>query len=114
MSLRENNMPRPDPPWVKLLPAKIRVRMEGRHNLFAVLNNSGWLVADKVFRALAAIVVSAWVARYLGPEEYGKLAYILAIVALFQIARALGLHGIVVRDIAKNKEEASLLLGTTF
>jgi len=114
MSLRENNMPRPDPLWVKLLPAKIRVRMEGRHNLFAVLHNSGWLVADKVFRALAAIVVSAWVARYLGPEEYGKLAYILAIVAVFQIACALGLDGIVVRDIAKNKEEASLLLGTTF
>src|SRR6218665_1395117 len=57
MSLRENNMPRPDPFWVKLLPAKIRVRMEGRDNLFAVLHNSGWLVADKVFRALAAIVV---------------------------------------------------------
>src|SRR6218665_2245783 len=112
MSLRENNMPRPDPFWVKLLPAKIRVRMEGRDNLFAVLHNSGWLVADKVFRALAAIVVSAWVARYLGPADFGKLSFILAIVAFFQVVSVLGLDGIVVRDIVKNKEEAGLILGT--
>ena len=88
--------------------------MEGRHNLFAVLHNSGWLMADKVFKASVTIVVGAWIARYLGPAEYGKLAYVLAIVAFFQVVSTLGLDGIVVRDIAKNKDEAGVILGTTF
>lgn len=102
-----------DPFWVKLLPTKIRVRLEGRHNLFAVLHNSGWLMADKVFKAIATIVVGAWVARYLGPTDFGKLSFVLAIVAFFQVISTLGLDGIVVRDIVKNKEEAGLILGTS-
>ena len=107
-------MPLQNPFYLKYFPTKIQQRLEGRHNLFAVLHNSGWLMADKVFKAVVTIIVGAWVARYLGPTEYGKLAYVLAIVAFFQVVSILGLDGIVVRDIAKNKEEAGVILGTTF
>lgn len=107
-------MPLQNPFYLKYLPPKIQQRLEGRHNLFTVLHNSGWLIADKIFKAVVTIVVGAWVARYLGPAEYGKLAYVLAIVAFFQVVSTLGLDGIVVRDIAKNKEDAGVILGTTF
>jgi len=108
------SMPLQNPFYLKYFPNKIQQRLEGRHNLFAVLHNSGWLIADKVFKAVVTIVVGAWVARYLGPAEYGKLAYILAIVAFFQVISNLGLDGIVVREIAKKKDEAGVILGTTF
>ncbi|MCW5910442.1 MAG: flippase [Cyclobacteriaceae bacterium] len=113
-SLKKLLMSLQNPFYLNFFPKKIRQQLEGRHNLFAVLHNSGWLMADKVFKAMVTLIVGAWVARYLGPTEYGKLAYILAIVAFFQVVSTLGLDGIVVRDIAKNKDEAGVILGTTF
>jgi PST family polysaccharide transporter len=51
---------------------------------------------------LLAIVVGAWVARYLGPGQFGELAYVLAFVAFFQALSLLGLDGLTVRDIARD------------
>lgn len=90
-----------NPFWIKLLPKFLQTRLKGRYNLFAVLHNSGWLVFDKMIRGLLGLLVGAWVARYLGPSQYGQLAYVLAYIAFFQAVATLGLDGIVVRDIAK-------------
>lgn len=60
------------------------------------------------------LVVGAWVARYLGPSQFGELAYVLAYIALFSAIANLGMDGIVVRDIAKDKSVASRILGTAF
>ena len=63
---------------------------------------------------LLGLVVSVWVARYLGPGQFGELAYVLAYIALFQAIATLGLDGIVVRDIARDKSAAGNILGTAF
>lgn len=36
--------------WFKYLPVCVRVRLDRRHGLQAVLGNSTWLLADKVLR----------------------------------------------------------------
>lgn len=69
---------------------------------------------DKMLRLGLGLLVGAWVARYLGPAQYGELAYVLAYIAVFQAVACLGLDGIVVRDIAGNKSDANTILGTTF
>lgn len=74
--------------------------------------NFGWLLADKVTRLMVAVFVSAWVARYLGPERYGILAYALAFVAMFQAIALLGLDNLVVRDASAHPAEAHRYLGT--
>ena len=96
-----------------------RTRLEGvqnrlvRHHMVrAVLANTGWLLLDKLFRIAIAIVVGAWVARHLGPAAYGELAYVLALLGLFQAACALGLDGTAVRDIAQEPERTSVILGS--
>lgn len=93
----------------------LRIRLPfGRGPAFrAFAANMGWLVADKVTRLFVAVFVSAWVARYLGPERYGVLAYGLTFVAMFQAASLLGLDNLVVRDIAAMPERAHLFLGTS-
>jgi PST family polysaccharide transporter len=103
-----------DPWYLKYLPIEVRRRMEGRQNFFAVAHNVWWLVTDKFVKAVAALFVGAWVARYLGPTQYGQLAYVFAIVSFFQVVSILGLDGIVVRDIARRRHEAAAILGTTF
>ncbi|MBS0860884.1 flippase [Providencia rettgeri] len=60
------------------------------------------------------LLVSAWVARYLGPSQFGELAYVLAYLAFFQAISTLGMDGIIVRDIAKDKSSANKTLGTAF
>lgn len=80
----------------------------------ALLANTGWLLLDRVFRLLTAILVGAWVARHLGPVAYGELAYVLALLMLFQAACALGLDGPVVREIAQDPRHAAAELGSAF
>lgn len=77
-----------------------------------ILGNSGWLAADSVLRMLLGVLVGAWVARYLGPTQFGQLAFAIAFVALFQAAGKLGLNQIVVRDIARDEDAAGSILGT--
>lgn len=82
--------------------------------LQAVLANSGWLMAERVLRMVLGVLVGAWVARYLGPAQYGELAYVLAFVAFFHAFSVLGLEGITVRDVAKDPVRAGSVLGTVF
>ncbi|MFM5343121.1 flippase [Aeromonas veronii] len=102
------------PKWLKLLPIGLSQRVSGNHNLLIAINNSGWLIFDKLIRLLLGLFVSVWVARYLGPAQYGELAYVLAYLAFFQVVTTLGMDGIIVRDIAKEKARAGEILGTAF
>jgi PST family polysaccharide transporter len=100
------------PIWLSLLPRFIGRHLEGRHGIVSIINNSGWLLLDKALRLLLGLLVGAWVARYLGPAQYGELAYALAYIAFFQAVATLGLDGIVVRDISNTPDSAGAVLGT--
>jgi O-antigen/teichoic acid export membrane protein len=67
----------------------------------AAFKNSAWLVLDKVARAIIGITVGAAVARHLGPEEYGQLAFAITTVSFFAVTSCLGLDGIVVRECSR-------------
>jgi PST family polysaccharide transporter len=57
--------------------------------------------------------VGVWIVRYLGPEQFGLLSFVTAFAGLFGAFAALGLQGIVVRDIVRNPDCAPETLGTT-
>jgi O-antigen/teichoic acid export membrane protein len=79
-----------------------------------LLANLNWLFADKIIRMVGGLVIGVWVARYLGPEQYGLLNYALAFVALFGAVARLGMDQVVVRDLTKTPEKESAILGTVF
>jgi PST family polysaccharide transporter len=83
-----------------------------RPKLRAALANSGWLMTDRLARILLAVLVGIWVARHLGPARYGELAYVVAVVALWQTLASLGMPSIVVRDLAKEPQYTSTILGS--
>ncbi|BDT74658.1 flippase [Polynucleobacter sp. KF022] len=103
-----------DPWWLKIMPLSLRKLLVGRNNLHAVIHNIGWLFFDKVLRASLGIIVGAWIARYLGPSQFGNLSYCIAFIAIFQAIVNLGLDGIVVRDLASHKDSQNEILGTVF
>jgi O-antigen/teichoic acid export membrane protein len=68
----------------------------------------------RFFQMGVALFVSVWVARYLGPENYGLISYSQSFVALFAGISTLGLDSIVIRELTKNNEKRDELLGTAF
>ena len=79
-----------------------------------IIANTGWLFGLRILRILFALFVMAWVARYLGTENFGILQYGIAFAGLFAPLAILGLQGIVVRDIVRDPEARDEILGTTF
>ena len=102
------------PIWLKHLPGRLRARIEHRPNLQKALTNTGWLLGDKILRLGVGLLVGVWIARYLGPEQFGLMNYAMALVALFGAVASLGLNGIVVRDLVRNPAGVNTTLGTAF
>lgn len=76
--------------------------------------NTAWLFAEKVLRMVVGLFVGVWVARYLGPEQFGLLSYAQSFVGLFAAIATLGLDGIVVRELVKDETRRDELIGTAF
>lgn len=76
--------------------------------------NITWLFFDKILRMGAGLFVVVWLARYLGPEQFGVLNFAVALVTVFGAIAALGLTGIVVRDLVNRPQLAPQTLGTAF
>ncbi len=78
-----------------------------------VASNTVWLAADRMTRMLLGVIVGAWVARHLGPDRFGSLAYVVAFLAIFQSATSLGLDMVLARELARPSGDASATLGTS-
>ncbi|EIF50101.1 flippase [Sulfurovum sp. AR] len=76
--------------------------------------NTSWLFAEKILRMIVGLFVGIWVARYLGPEQFGLLSYSISFVGLFTAISTLGLDGIVIRELVKDDSKRDVLLGTAF
>lgn len=77
-----------------------------------ILSNTSWIVLERAIRLGVGFFVGVWVARYLGPSQYGVLSFGLAWVALFATFGKLGLEGIVVRDVVSERQSEAEILGT--
>src|SRR4030067_2278792 len=78
------------------------------------LFTTSWMFGEQVLRIIAGLFVGIYVARYLGPEQFGVYSYALAFVALFGAIAKLGLDSIVVRDLVNHPQEREVYLGTAF
>jgi O-antigen/teichoic acid export membrane protein len=72
------------------------------------------MLGEKILRMFVGLFVGIWVARYLGPEQFGLLSYAQSLVFLFTAIATLGLDGIVVRELVKDESRREELLGTAF
>jgi O-antigen/teichoic acid export membrane protein len=100
--------------WVRFLPAFLRDKVEGREYLQNVIGNTGWQFADQVLRMGIGLVIWIWLARYLGPDQFGLLSFALAFAALFSPLASLGLDDIAVRNLVRDPERGNETLGTAF
>lgn len=76
--------------------------------------NTSWLFFEKILRMVVGLFVGIWVARYLGPEQFGLFSYAQSFVGLFTAIATLGLDGIVIRELVKDESRRDELIGTAF
>jgi polysaccharide transporter, PST family len=79
-----------------------------------ILGNTSWLMVDRIVRMGLGVIVGIWIARYLGPAQFGNLSFALSFVALFGVLTTLGLESTVPRNIIREASETPQILGTAF
>lgn len=79
-----------------------------------ILSNVGWATLGRIVRVLTETLVSIFVARYLGPSDYGLMNYVVSFVAIFTTISVFGLDNIEIREIAKPENDKNEILGTAF
>lgn len=76
--------------------------------------NTTWLMAEQILRIIAGILVGIWVARYLGPQQFGVFSYVLAFTTIFGGIAKFGLDGILVRELIHQPKLQNTYMGTAF
>ena len=76
--------------------------------------NTIWLFFEKAIKIISVLFVGIWIARYLGPAQFGALNYIISFVALFAAFSSLGLDVVLVRELVKDEDRLNVFLGTAF
>ena len=61
-----------------------------------------------------SMFVNIWMARYLGPSDFGLFSYVIAFVGIFSFIANLGIGDVVVRELVNNPEKKDKILGTSF
>jgi len=74
--------------------------------------NTSWLMVEKVGRMGLGLIVTVWLARYLGPKQFGLFNYAYSFVMLFSVLQSLGLEKLLAREFINYPEEESQIMGS--
>jgi O-antigen/teichoic acid export membrane protein len=95
--------------------SKAYITEKWRHAGFQkYFRNTGWIFGGKIFSLIISFIATAYIARNLGPTNYGQLSYAISYVGLFGFIASLGLDQIVYRDIIRFPEKKNKYLTTAF
>lgn len=97
-----------------LISIKILSKFTNRPILQKIMKNITWLTFERFLELAVALTVGIWVARYLGPGDFGLLSFAIAFTALFSPFVNLGLDTILYRELVDKPKKSNILLGTVF
>ncbi len=75
----------------------------------SLLVDGMWLLSQHGFKFVVSFFVTVFLARYLGPENYGLFSLSIAYILIFAIFSDLGISNILVRDLVTNEKKEALL-----
>ncbi|MDJ0647685.1 MAG: flippase [Xenococcaceae cyanobacterium MO_188.B19] len=79
-----------------------------------IISNTSWLFFGKIFRLAISLFVGTWIARYLGPKDFGILQYALAFSSFFLPLSTAQMSPIITRDLVQKPASKNEILGTAF
>lgn len=76
--------------------------------------NSIFLASSQIIERILSFFMAIFLARYLGKGDYGRLVYAIAFANLFTFFWDFGLVRLIIRDVAKNRSNASVIFSSKF
>jgi O-antigen/teichoic acid export membrane protein len=76
--------------------------------------NTGWMFMGQVVNTIVAFFVGAYMARYLGPSNFGLLSFVVGFVGLFSFLVGFGIDGVLNRELVKFPDKKEQLIGNGF
>ena len=74
--------------------------------------NTGWLFTSRIITLGLSFVTTIFIARNLGPTNFGQLSYAVSFISIFSFIATLGIDTILYRNLLKAPEQEKELLGT--
>ena len=78
-----------------------------------VFKNSIWMMSEKVVSIFGLIFVTSFVAKYIGPENFGKLTFATTIFAIIQAIAMFGSENIIFQKTAKDRRLGEYIIDST-
>jgi O-antigen/teichoic acid export membrane protein len=83
-----------------------------RDGLVRYAKNTGWIFFGKFGNLAISFFATLYIARSLGPANFGELSYALSFLAIFSFIASLGIDSVLYRELIKEPEKKHILLGT--
>lgn len=77
-------------------------------------HNASWMFAARVVTMAVSFIATLYIARRLGPTNFGELDYAIAVVGFFGWIAAWGIEGVLNRELIKQPERRNEITGTAF
>ena len=74
--------------------------------------NSVYLMGAQLASRLLGMIISIWLAHYLGDTVFGRYVFIITIVGFARIASNFGMDQVLIRAVAKDRERSNIYLGS--
>ncbi|WP_288382449.1 oligosaccharide flippase family protein [uncultured Acinetobacter sp.] len=78
-----------------------------------VFANSIWMMSEKLISIFGLIFVTSFVAKYIGPENFGKLTFASSIFAIIQTIAMFGSESIIFQKTAKDRRYGEYIIDST-
>lgn len=73
--------------------------------------NTGWMFTSQILNMTLSFFVTAAVARYLGPQNYGLINYAIGFAGLFAFLAGFGVDSVLNRELVKTPGRKDILIG---
>lgn len=80
--------------------------------IIKIFRNTAWLISAEIVNKGLLFFLTILTARYLGADGYGKFSFAISFVTIFGVLIDFGLNILTIREVSKNKGEASRYLGS--
>ena len=78
-----------------------------------IASNALWIIIGKISQSILALVITMLTARFLGPSNYGLIAYAASIVTFVVPIMNLGMSNILVQELTNYPEEEGKIIGSS-
>ncbi len=81
---------------------------------FDYIKNTGWVTASRIFGSIASYILIILLTRFLGVKGLGQYSFVFAFASFFFLFSDFGLNGLMIRDLARNKDKISTYASNIF